>query len=163
MYVAAYPLFANNHTVLVRCSKDKALHGPESVIVEWMGERPRACISREDDHTISHPQSEPHKRVVILDTIPATGDTVVKLCNELVMPHSSMQQAGLLSERGNENQRFITVLSCYASPHAVAAVAAHSAIESIFVAHLAETVDEAGYLVASTNGDVGDKLFGRKA
>jgi 4a-hydroxytetrahydrobiopterin dehydratase len=179
MYVATYPLFPNPDTILVRCSKDKNRHGPESVIVEWMGARPQQGHADQRHHDnnnnnnnknidVSHSQySEPdtQMQIVILDTILATGDTVVKLCDELFAPRSNTpdqaEQPSLKPE--GEPRRFVTVLSCYASPQAIAAVAAHPAVAAIWVAHLADTVDEYGYLVSYTHGDVGDKLFGKKA
>jgi 4a-hydroxytetrahydrobiopterin dehydratase len=144
MYVAAYPLFSDSDSILVRCSKDKELHGPESVIVEWMGRKPLAHAAHGDGH--ARGQQLPEKGVerrhlVILDTVLATGDTVVKLCNELHALQSSP------SETREVGPGLITVLSCYASPQALAAVAAHLTVGLIFVAHRAERVDEHGYLV----------------
>lgn len=95
-----------------------------------------------------HPAASQERRIVILDTILATGDTILKLCDEL-------------SDIGGP-ERYITVLCCYASPQALTAVADHRGVHSIFVAHQAETVDDDGYLIPYTNGDLGDKLFGRK-
>ncbi|KAL8831863.1 MAG: hypothetical protein Q9191_000615 [Dirinaria sp. TL-2023a] len=140
MYVAASPIFPNSDTALVQCSKDKSTHGHDSVRVEWMGTNPTEAALR--------PAFSKERRMVILDTILATGDTLLKFCDEL------------LDIDGPE--RHITVLCCYASPQALAAVAHHRAVHSVFVAHEAETVDDDGYLVPYTNGDVGDKLFGKK-
>lgn len=56
----------------------------------------------------------------------------------------------------------MTLLCCYASPQALAAVAGHEFVHSIVIAHQADTVDEHGYLVPYTNGDLGDKIFGKK-
>lgn len=147
MYVAASPLFPNSNTALVRCFKNKATHGPDSVQVEWMGSNPTEATSLEQQHG-NPPKEQQPPRLIILDTILATGATILKLCDELS------------SVPGSENR--VTVLSCYASPQAIAAVACHSAVHSIVVAHQADTVDEHGYLVPYTNGDMGDKLFGKK-
>ena len=111
--------------------------------MEWMGTDPTEVTTREGSSDAWKEQ-----RFVILDTVMATGATVVRLCDEL----SSIP--------GLRNQ--VTILSCYASPQAIAAVAVHPAVHSIFVAHRADTVDEHGYLVPYTNGDMGDKLFGKK-
>ena len=140
MYVAASPVFPNSDTALVQCSKDKSAHGPSSVRVEWMGSNPTEAARRTTAST--------ERRLIILDTVLATGATVLKLCDEL---------SDIV---GSERQ--VTVLCCYASPQALASVADHQAVHSIFVAHEADTVDQHGYLVPYTNGDVGDKLFGKK-
>ena len=105
-----------------------------------MGTNP---VEAERHSTISN-----ERRLVILDTVLATGATVLKLCDELSNTVGS--------------ERKITVLCCYASPQALAAVANHRALHSVIVAHEADTVDDKGYLVPYTNGDVGDKLFGNK-
>ena len=140
MYVAASPMFPNSDTALVQCSKDKSASGPSSVRVQWMGTNPTEAARLSSAST--------ERRLVILDTVLATGATVLKLCDEL------SSTVGL--------ERQVTVLCCYASPQALAAVADHRAVHSIFVAHEADTVDDNGYLVPYTNGDVGDKLFGKK-
>lgn len=124
--------------MLVRCFKDKAARGADSVRVEWMGRDPTAGAAGGE------------QRFVILDTVMATGATVVRLCDEL----SRIPGGG-----GN---RQVSVLSCYASPEAIAAVAAHPVVDSILVARRAEGVDEGGYLVPGTGGDVGDRLFGKR-
>ena len=141
MYVAASPLFPNSNTALVQCSKEKFASGPSSVRVEWMGDNPAEAARSS--------AASPERRIIILDTIVATGATLLKLCDEL----SNMS--------GLEKQ--VTVLCCYASPEALAAVAGHEVVHSIVVAHRADTVDEHGYLVPYTHGDMGDKLFGKKS
>ena len=140
MYVAASPLFPDSNTALVQCSKEKSTHGPSSVRVEWMGSNPIEVAQNSADST--------ERRLIILDSILATGDTLLKLCDEL-------------SNIGGSERR-VTVLCCYASPQALAAVAGHEVVHSIVVAHEADTVDEHGYVVPYTNGDLGDKLFGKK-
>ena len=86
--------------------------------------------------------------MIILDTVIGSGATVLKLCDEL------SKIGGL--------QRQVTVLCCYASPPGLAAVAAHPAVHSVFVAHRSDRLDEHGWLVPYTHGDIGDKLFGPK-
>lgn len=119
------------------------MHGSRSVQVEWLGAHPAKMAVPE--HSGGNGKE---KHLIILDTILATGDTMLKLCDEL--------------SDTLDLETHVTVLCCYASPQAVAAVADHPIVRSIFVAHLADIVDEHGYLVPSTNGDMGDKLFGKK-
>lgn len=111
-----------------------------------MGTIPTETINLEQHDDVS--KEEQGQRFIILDTILATGATILKLCDELS------------DVPGSEHR--ITVLSCYASPQALAAVACHPAVHSIVVAHQADTVDEHGYLVPYTHGDMGDKMFGKK-
>lgn len=66
-FVAAQPLLPATSCILSRCSKTK---GTQDVVVEWLGRRP--CPQKSDDG-----------KLVVLDTIIATGDTVVKVCEEL--------------------------------------------------------------------------------
>ena len=142
MYVAASPLFPNSNTALVTCSKDdKSKHGRSSVRLEWMGNNPVEA-ARSSAAFIE-------QRIIILDSILATGATLLKLCDEL------SNISGL--------KRQVTVLCCYASPEGLAAVAAHEVVHSIVVAHRADTINEHGYVVPWTHGDLGDKLFGEKS
>ncbi|OQD86309.1 hypothetical protein PENANT_c008G09175 [Penicillium antarcticum] len=67
MFVAAQRLLPATSCILARCSKAK---GTQNVVVEWLGRRP-------------FPAEPDDGKIVILDTIIATGDTVVKLCEEL--------------------------------------------------------------------------------
>ena len=140
MYVAASPLFTNCNTALVQCSKEKSIHGPSSVRVDWMGNNPIEAAHSSSGFI--------ERRLIILDSILATGATLLKLCDEISILGGSEVQ--------------VTVLCCYASPQALAAIADHEIVHSIVVAHRADTVDEHGYLVPYTNGDLGDKLFGKK-
>ena len=141
MYVAASPLFPNSYTALVQCSKEKSARGPSSVHVEWMGDNPVEAAQSSAAPT--------ERRMIILETILATRATLLKLCDEL------SNISGL--------ERQVTVLCCYASPKALAAVAGHEVVHSIVVAHRADTVDEGGYLVPYTHGDLKDKLFEKKS
>lgn len=86
---------------------------------------------------------------VVLDTVIATGDTVAKLCDELW-------------ELSGRRERSVVVMCCYAAPAALVRLSRHPVVQYIVVARWAEGCDEAGYLVPTTNGDIGDKLFGEK-
>jgi uracil phosphoribosyltransferase len=77
----------------------------------------------------------------------ATGGTILAICDQL------------LEESGDQN-KYITILSCYVSPNGLAAVAKHPLVRNVIVATTAERVDEHGYVVPYP-GDVGDKLFGK--
>lgn len=132
MYAAAQALFSTSGCVLVRCSKRK---GTKDVEVEWLGRYP-------------FPSEPDDGQIVLLDTVIATGDTILKICDELWA-------------MGSGEERWVTVISCYASPEGLATIANHPMIKGIFVGVMAETVDENGYLVPYTSGDIGDKLYGK--
>ena len=148
MYVAACALLPASEVALVRCSKDKEHRGPESVMVEWMGRKPIERAEQGENDQLRRPGEQ---QCLVLDTVLATGDTVLRLCDDL-------WKASLEKNRRAQ----VVVLCCYASPEALARIAAHSAVVSIFVARQADTVDEQGYLVPYTHGDMGDKLFGER-
>ncbi|KAE8158857.1 hypothetical protein BDV40DRAFT_274772 [Aspergillus tamarii] len=131
MFVAAAPLFPATTCVLARCSKKK---GTQEVVVEWPGRRP-------------FPPAADEGKIVVLDTLVATGDTVVKLCEELL-------------EMSGGRERSVAVVCCYAAPEALERVAACAVVEYVVVAARAERCDEAGYLVPYTHGDIGDKIYG---
>ncbi|KAI0508581.1 uracil phosphoribosyltransferase-domain-containing protein [Xylaria bambusicola] len=131
MYVAASGLFESPSCGLVRGIRAKENTDAQ---IEWLGRRPYPLI----------PQ---HGHIVLLDTVIATGGTILSICNELL---------GLSGPR----ERYITVLSCYVSPIGLRAVAEHPLIREVVVAARAESVDENGYVVPYP-GDVGDKLFGK--
>lgn len=87
-----------------------------------------------------------NKDLVILDPIIATGGTSVETIDYL-------QQKPIGS---------IAVLSCYAAPQGLdSIISAHPEVQ-IVAGCLAEDVDELGYLIPPTNGDIGDKLFGKE-
>ncbi|PVH93063.1 hypothetical protein DM02DRAFT_662328 [Periconia macrospinosa] len=86
-----------------------------------------------------------HGHMVSLDTVIATGGTILTICDELMALSSSAE-------------RFVTFLSCYVSPKGLAAVAKHPLVRKVIVAATAEGVDENGYVVQYP-GDVGDRLF----
>ncbi|KAI1934056.1 hypothetical protein LOZ66_006149 [Ophidiomyces ophidiicola] len=133
MLVAAQPLFPSTSCLLVRCSKKK---GTKEVLAEWQGRKP-------------YPRGPDDGRFVILDTIIATGDTILHLCDEI------SRLSG-----GRAERQSIVVLSCYAAPDALRRISRHPLVGLTVVAQLAESCDEAGYLIPYTNGDIGDKIFG---
>lgn len=130
MYVAAQTLFPKPGCVLVRCSK---ANGTREVKVDWLGRRP-------------FPLEPKNGHILLLDTVIATGGTILKICDELM---------GLSGGK----EKYVTILSCYVFPIGLAAVSKHPLVKEIFVGAMAETVDENGYLVPYP-GDIGDKLFG---
>lgn len=86
------------------------------------------------------------RHVLVLDPIIATGDTLVRIFQSIA---DATQGASSL-----------TVFSCYAAPEGVQAVLDKTQNVNLVVGCMAETVDGNGYLIPSTNGDMGDKLFG---
>ncbi|KAJ5511564.1 Transcriptional coactivator/pterin dehydratase [Penicillium expansum] len=84
MFVAAQPLLPATSCILARCSKTK---GTQDVVVDWLGRRP-------------FPAESDDGKIVILDTIIATGDTVVKLCEELWEMSGKQASAGGIGEGG---------------------------------------------------------------
>jgi uracil phosphoribosyltransferase len=90
-----------------------------------------------------------NKTVIILDTVIATGDTVNALCNKIhkMYPAHDYQ---------------LKVISCYASPQSVKLLLANTAVNELIAGVISITVDQQGYLIPATNGDMGDKLFGNK-
>jgi uracil phosphoribosyltransferase len=85
------------------------------------------------------------ERVIILDPIVATGDTIV----------ASVELLRVLGVRAP-----IDILSCYAAPAAFARLRKHPFIRGAYAAAFAERADEQGYLIPPINGDCGDRLFG---
>lgn len=131
MFVAAQPLFESCSCILARCHKSK---GTKDVIVEWLGRSP-------------FPPAADDGRLVILDTVSATGDTILQLCDELW-------------EGSGHAARSVVVMACYAAPKALEKVARHPIVQYVVVAQRADSCDPAGYLVPYTHGDIGDKLYG---
>ncbi|RYP35020.1 hypothetical protein DL767_004001 [Monosporascus sp. MG133] len=136
MYVAASRLFPSPSCVLVRGFRAGAKGPGAAARVEWLGRRP-------------FPLVPPDGHVVLLDTVIATGGTILSICDEL------MTLSGA-------DVKYITILSCYVSPIGLEAVAKHPLVREIIVAARAEGVDEEGYTVPYP-GDIGDKLFGKAA
>ena len=132
MLVAAQPALPQSSSILARCSKTK---GTADVVVEWLGRRP-------------FPAAQDDGKIIVLDTIVATGDTIVQLCAEL-----RALSGGTAS---------MVVLCCYAAPAALERVAACPGVEYVVVGSLAERCDERGYLVPYTHGDIGDKIYGER-
>lgn len=131
MYVAASQHFTAPFCVLARGVRAKE-NSPATI--EWLGRRPFPLVPE-------------HGHVVLLDTVIATGGTILTICDELMALSGSAE-------------RFITILSCYVSPKGLAAVAKHPLVRNVVVAAAAEGVDENGFVVPYP-GDVGDKLFGK--
>lgn len=134
MYAASSQLFPASSCVLVRGYRAKEEGAAPRL--EWLGRRPFPFVP-EGAH------------VVLLDTVIATGGTILAICDELMA----------LSGPG---ERYITVLSCYVSPVGLEAVAKHPLVREIVVAAEAEGVDDKGYTVPYP-GDIGDKLYGKAA
>ncbi|KAJ5301144.1 uncharacterized protein N7443_006146 [Penicillium atrosanguineum] len=130
MLVAAQPNLPLSSSILARCSKTK---GTADVVVEWLGRRP-------------FPAAHDDGRLVVLDTVVATGDTIVQLCAELWV-----LSGGTAS---------VVVCCCYAAPAALKRVAACPGVKCVVVGRRAERCDERGYLVPYTHGDIGDKIYG---
>jgi len=139
MYVVAQNRLPNASCVPVRCMK---LKGSRTVLSHWLGVPSFPTVS-----STSTTRGEEGKKIVLLDTVIATGDTIVRLCDEL---EAMGGMAGC-----------VTVLTCYASPDAIEKVAEHQMVGGIVVGSRAESVDDDGYLVPYTHGDVGDKMFGK--
>jgi len=131
MYVAASHLFESPSCVLVRGVRAK---GDAPTQIEWLGRKPFPLIP-DDGH------------IILLDTVIATGGTILKICDELLAFSGS-------------SVKYITILSCYVSASGLEAVAKHPLVHEVIVAAKAEGVDENGYTVPYP-GDIGDKLFGK--
>lgn len=86
------------------------------------------------------------KKILVLDTVAATGDTLVHVGRELSVRYPDAS---------------IDVFCCYASPEAVSKAKRYNLYDNIFVSVMSETVDEAGWLIPKINGDAGDKLYGQ--
>ena len=95
--------------------------------------------------------------VLLMDTIIATGATVLKLLDEM----KATIEASVGSSM--ECSRCVTVLTCYANPRALNAIMGHPLVKGIAVGAVADGVDNKGFLFPSTEGDIGDKLFGEEA
>ncbi|KAJ5580876.1 Transcriptional coactivator/pterin dehydratase [Penicillium hetheringtonii] len=132
------PTLAHTPTTLIpilRGALPMLTEGTADVAVEWLGRRP-------------FPAAQDDGRLVVLDTVVATGDTIVQLCAELWA-----LSGGTAS---------IVVFCCYAAPAALERVAACPGVEYVVVGRRAERCDERGYLVPYTHGDIGDKIYGEK-
>ncbi|KAK8083664.1 uracil phosphoribosyltransferase-domain-containing protein [Apiospora saccharicola] len=115
------------------------MYGSRDVDVEWLIRKP---LPRLEDIKDSGP-------LILLDTVIATGDTLNKLCDQLLdMPGCT--------------PRSVIIMTCYASPVALKRLAAHPVVKYLVVAKAAEQCDDNDHLVPSTNGDIGDKIYGAK-
>lgn len=88
------------------------------------------------------------QRLMILDTVSATGDTIVKVGKELQEAYP---------------QATLDVFLCYASPEAMESIEQSGYFDTVLVAVRSTTVDAAGWLIPKINGDAGDKLYGTVA
>lgn len=86
------------------------------------------------------------KNLIILDPIIATGSTLFAVLERL---------------RTNGTPKSLTVLTCYAAPEGVTNIQKTVKDIQIVVGCLAKGVDKQGYLFPATNGDLGDKLYGK--
>ena len=83
--------------------------------------------------------------ILMLDTVAATGDTIVSVAQEL---------------RQISPEARISALICYASPEAIAKMKSCEALERLGVAVRSKSVDPLGWLLPKIGGDAGDKLYG---
>lgn len=85
---------------------------------------------------------------LILDIVTATGGTL-----DVVVPALRRQAPSL---------RSITIVTCFATPEALERLATHDRGDLVVVVgRVCGGVDADGYVWPPTNGDTGDKLFGR--
>jgi uracil phosphoribosyltransferase len=90
------------------------------------------------------------RHAMVLDVIAARGDTVVAVAEELTAKVSSLER--------------ISSLVCFATPEALEQISAAASVPvCMTVGSLCDSVDADGYVVPSTNGDAGDKLFARSS
>jgi uracil phosphoribosyltransferase len=85
------------------------------------------------------------ERVIILDPIVATGDTIL----------ATIDRLGVLGITSG-----FDIISCYVAPAAFDRVRGHPSVRGAHAAAYAERADGQGYLIPPINGDCGDKLFG---
>jgi uracil phosphoribosyltransferase len=86
------------------------------------------------------------RNILLLDTIIASGDTVTSALK-------------MIKEFSSEQAR-VCVMSCYVSPEGLEKVLVEGQPHEVIIGGIAERVDENGYLVPMTHGDLGDRLFG---
>jgi uracil phosphoribosyltransferase len=89
-----------------------------------------------------------HPEIVVLDTVAATGDTMIAVAEQLAarFPSSTLH-----------------LVICYASPEAVHAIERFARVRSITVGVVGLSVDADGFVLPKINGDAGEKLFGVRA
>jgi uracil phosphoribosyltransferase len=87
----------------------------------------------------------PATGLLMLDTVSATGDTVVYTASALRTLHREIP---------------ISALVCYASPQAIASIEKARALTRLYVAVRSEGVDPQGWLLPKIGGDAGEKLYG---
>lgn len=129
MWQAAVTRFNNAESAFPTCNKNK---GTSQVDIVWP----------------AYPKFF-GKRVILLDVVSATGDTINAVFHEILKRCPSLKGK-------------VEVACCYISPEAVQAIRTNPAIGQMHIFCTSKTVDKNGYLIPSTQGDVGDKLFGKK-
>ena len=91
-----------------------------------------------------------NKRIIILDVISATGDTLLNMIN-------------YIEDCDNSKSYIIDIVCCYVSPDALNRIKDRTknsnTVRSFTIGVLSTGVDNHGYIVPYTNGDLGDKLF----
>lgn len=84
-------------------------------------------------------------KLLIMDTVVATGDTICGILDKL---------------KKLENGLEVYFMSCYCSPKGLERLRSHSKfLKVVSIGVLSESVDDNGFLIPATNGDVGDKLY----
>ena len=87
----------------------------------------------------------PDSGILMLDTVSATGDTIVSVARALRQKHSRAP---------------ISALICYASPEAISTIVSCRVLTRLGVAVRSVGVDPQGWLLPKIGGDAGDKLYG---
>ncbi|HEY8544170.1 MAG TPA: uracil phosphoribosyltransferase [Acidimicrobiales bacterium] len=125
-------------------------------VLDVMGPRPTLLVGTErgeDRRRVAvrwwRPDRTPHpdEPLVVLDVVIAHGDTLVALLDDL-------------AARGH--QADVTVLAALAAPEGLATIGHDHPRARLVPARLAAGVDPYGRLIPSTNGDAGDRLYGRR-
>ena len=119
-----------------------ALKHPQSTFVSASKEKGTDCVNI----SWSKCPNLSGRNVLVLDTIIASGDTVINILR-------------MIKEFSSGKAR-ICVMSCYVSPEGLEKVLAEGKPDEIIIGGISERVDDNGYLVPMTHGDLGDRLFG---
>jgi len=126
MWTAADTFFGQPHSAFVVARKTKGTTQVDLSLSSGLDEAPASGI-------------------LILDTVSATGDTIVSVARDLRQKHA---------------RATINALVCYASPEAISAIGRCQALNRLGVAVRAEGVDPHGWLLPKIGGDAGEKLYG---
>lgn len=121
MWTTLYASLNAPSTCFSWCRKNK---GTREVSLTWLTEKP------DPDHVI-----------MLVDTVIATGDTIIKLVSSL------------------DSHFEIYIASCYVSPEAIEQIAKAEAVKKVYCGIVSVSVDDNGFLIPPTHGDIGDKLF----